>query len=304
MKFWTPLFASGILFTLFGCGTPKLAAPPKKNAIQYRVDPELGKLPLRFAAAEEALTATTADGKKLCFQPKKKIAVFQDCKINLPEEITLSDDGVYGAGKRTLQLLRVLVQNPEGRHFGRLILIDPGHGDHALGAKGKFLLEKEINLSLANAIATTLCERGFVARLSRSDDRFLSLEERVQMAKDYDVFISVHHNGSESPKSYGLETYAPDTPRKQQAESILLAFLVQRNMVRATKEFDRGVKTARFYVLEHTTIPAILIEAGFVTNPEEERKLNDGIRRQKIADAVADALISFYQTTNAKEKKL
>lgn len=283
MNFWKPLLALGVLSALCGCSTPKIAKLPPKP-VQYRVDPALGKLPLRFTAQKESLTATTADGRKLCFQ--KGILVFQDCRICLPEEITLSADGVYSTGARSLQLLRALVQNPEGRHFGRLILVDPGHGDHALGAKGKTLLEKDLNLSLSQAIVTTLCERGFVARLSRSDDRFLTLEERVKMAKDYDVFISVHHNGSESPKSYGLETYAPDTPRDQQPESFLLAFMVQRNMVRATKELDRGVKTARFYVLEHTKIPAILIEAGFVTNPEEERKLNDGIRRQKIASTL------------------
>ncbi|GEM_PF-3135113 len=303
---WLSCFLSLALIAIIfaGCATTPPPAKPEKKpvVIQYRTGKEFAALPLKYTATKESLTATTADGKKLQFTPNTSILVFQECKIYLPETVSLTADGVYHTGSRTLQLLNALIQYPDGRHFGRRILVDPGHGGSDQGARGKKFLEKDLNLALAQAIVTCLCERGFYALLSRSDDRFYTLLERVQKAESCDIFISIHHNATEKTKCSGIETFAPKTPRDQQTESIVLAFLVQRNIVRATGEIDRGVKTNNLYVLEHTTIPAILLEAGFIDNPEEEAKLNDPFRRQKIANAVADALVTFYQSSAPKAK--
>ncbi|GAB7386750.1 hypothetical protein BSNK01_05860 [Bacillaceae bacterium] len=173
------------------------------------------------------------------------------------------------------------------------VVIDAGHGAHDPGALGKMSKEKDINLAIAKKIVSRLEQlEGIEVVPTRLTDTFLTLEERVKLANERsaDLFISVHANSfPANPQAKGLETYYYTSMSKKFAE------IVHRHLIEATGSYDRGVKTARFYVIRNTKMPAVLIETGFVTNPEEEKRLNSAAFQEAIARAVVEA-IKEYQS--------
>ena len=185
----------------------------------------------------------------------------------------------------------------------RTVMLDAGHGDHDPGAVGLFSQEKNLNLALALAVAEELRQRGFQVALTRSDDTFLSLAERCRAAEKADIFVSLHHNASLNKKASGVETYAPATVSDNHTQSVILAFLVHRRMASVAAVPDRGLRSARYYVLENTGIPAILVEAGFISNPTEEILINTAEYRQRISTAIADGIVDFYDQGRDEKKK-
>lgn len=195
----------------------------------------------------------------------------------------------------------------------RKILIDPGHGGPGdPGAVGRLYKEKDLNLLLAKKLASELKKHGYTANLTRQNDSALSLDARGKMSKDYDVFISLHHNASTNDQISGIECYSV-TPSGSYSSndgtgsvhasgvpgnafnqsSRRLAYLVQKNMNADKLGIDRGAKIARFRVLTMAECPAILFEAGFVSNPEEERQLGLDSRRNLLVRALVRSVIEF-----------
>lgn len=192
------------------------------------------------------------------------------------------------------------------------VVIDAGHGAHDTGAKGPFGREKDYALDMALRLEKELQARGFKTKLTRRDDVFLTLGQRVEIAnreKDA-IFISMHFNSSGAQNANGIETYAlaPQgtsstdgsspwnsllTGNVRDAENIALATAVHAHVISELKPVDRGIKRARFNVLRGINKPAILFEGGFVTNPAEAKLINDPEHRQRIAVAVADAVVRF-----------
>ena len=218
------------------------------------------------------------------------------------------------------------------REFGlmaKTIVIDPGHGGKDPGALGDGRIqEKGIVLSISEKLKEILTAKGYNVLMTRETDRFIPLKERTQFATRYkaDLFLSIHANASENSKANGIETYYLDVSSAdkaseqiaarenansgysiQELESLLkgiiqesksedsrrLAEHVQRSLVQTTGGVDRGVKHARFVVLIGTKVPAILIEAGFVSNSTERQKLVTTAYQSKIAAAIADGVDAF-----------
>jgi len=221
--------------------------------------------------------------------------------------------------------------------FIRNIVIDAGHGDHDAGAIGPGgLREKDINLDVACKLADALGARvaGRVS-LTRNDDRFLALSERVNVAKRVkaDLFISVHTNSaprSSGRTASGTEVYffsspsdedarraerlhgGPFDPRSVGVDPVLFDLMLAGNVIESNKlaEYvvstlprkvglpNRGVKSARFYVMYYgvmSNIPSILIELGFVSNPTEEVKLGNPEWRTKAAEGIAEATVAYLK---------
>ncbi len=178
-----------------------------------------------------------------------------------------------------------------------LILIDPGHGGDdpgALGAGGA--KESEINLAIALKLQEALQARGVNAVLTRTGDVSLDLASRARMIDQLgaQALVSVHANSHDVATALGLETYyrtALSQPFAQQIHQVLVSDL-QRP--------DRGVREARLFVLRHPTIPSALIEAGFISNPEEEVLLGDREYQQKAAEAIAKGIASYLSTPVAE----
>ena len=151
--------------------------------------------------------------------------------------------------------------------------------------------------------------------LLRTDDRTLSLEERVVLAERLkpDVFISIHQNSAIDPDASGVETHvippvgSPITAsgtvtardrvsyagNRADNANMYLGFVLQRSLVKATGAEDRGVRRSRFYVIRNLACPSALIECGFLSNSAEERKLLSGDYKDKVARSIADGVLTY-----------
>ncbi|MEG6521840.1 N-acetylmuramoyl-L-alanine amidase [Desulfotomaculum sp. 1211_IL3151] len=172
-----------------------------------------------------------------------------------------------------------------------LIVIDPGHGGKdvgAIGASGRW--EKTVNLAISQKLKNTLEDRGFSVVMTREEDAaFLSLDERAQLANRLNplCFISIHANAAANSGVSGLETYAFYGSDKT------LADLIHRAILTKTHQVDRKVKEAGFYVIKHTKMPSVLVETGFISNPQEDQFLFEDSNQMLIAEAIAEAVVQF-----------
>lgn len=207
----------------------------------------------------------------------------------------------------------------------RTIVIDPGHGGKDKGAISKTygLHEKNLTLDISLKLAKILRQKGYKVYLTRYGDKFIGLDERPAYANKVkaDMFVSIHINAAGASAS-GIETYAltpvgqnstnapaatPISKRKYAGNSAddwnaLLAHYIQKDMVAKLSGVDRGMKRARFAVLQDAKMPAALVECGFISNSSDARKLASDKYRQNIANAIASG-ISRYASTLARLRK-
>lgn len=166
------------------------------------------------------------------------------------------------------------------------IVIDPGHGGSDPGAVGpNGLKEAHVNLAVALKLAKMLQKAGLEVKLTRTSDTSLELKPRCDMANAWkaDYFISIHCNAAANAQAQGTETYCLQLGGKGE----ILAKAVQAELVAATGRANRGVKTANYYVLRKTKMPAVLVELAFISNAEEERLLGNPDYQEKCATAIA-----------------
>lgn len=176
-----------------------------------------------------------------------------------------------------------------------VVVIDPGHGGADPGAVGiGGLRESEVVLDISRQVAALLKQQGVEAVLTRQRDEEIELEPRVQFAEraDADVFVSIHANAFSASRSdvNGIETYYTAGGSGQS-----LARLVQDSLLQELGARDRGVKTANFYVIRNTSMPAILVETGFVTGAEDAARLSSTSGRSRIARAIAKGILEYVR---------
>ncbi|MEO0455230.1 MAG: N-acetylmuramoyl-L-alanine amidase [Cyanobacteria bacterium P01_A01_bin.114] len=180
---------------------------------------------------------------------------------------------------------------PNGRY---VVVIDPGHGGRDPGAVGiNDLYEKNVVFPIAQRVATTLRDQGVEVVLTRNSDYELDLEPRVQIAERANgtVFVSIHANAINlsRPDVNGLETYYASD------EGSRFAFIVHNIILRNMGMNDRGTRRARFYVIRDTSMPAILIETGFVTGAEDYPNLSNPQWRERMADSIAQGILTYLE---------
>jgi len=213
------------------------------------------------------------------------------------------------------------------------IVIDAGHGGHDPGAKGKGVTEAELVLDVALRLEKLLQKvAGVDVILTRRTDDFIALPERTAIAnrEGADLFLSIHANASSSTQAHGIETYflnfannqseaavaARENATSAQAMGALPDFVkaialhnkldesrdfatqVQRAMIERLRASNRtlrdlGVKQAPFVVLIGAVMPSVLAEVSFVTNPQEARLLKGNVYRQRIAEALFEAVKQY-----------
>lgn len=176
--------------------------------------------------------------------------------------------------------------------YSKIVVLDPGHGGKTPGAVGNGITEKIGNLEIVSKINSKFEASGndIKVYLTRSDDTFSTLLERAQFSNEVgDLFVSIHHNSSSSSTPNGLEVLY--TPHSNETSSKLTskqaAELMQTRLISATGAYDRRMQNhPELAVLNKTTIPAILIEVGFLSNPQEAAKLKTDTYQNLIADTV------------------
>jgi len=167
---------------------------------------------------------------------------------------------------------------------GKTITIDPGHGGHDPGAVGNGLQEKEINLSIALKVQKILEQKGINVVMTRTNDTYLSLSERVDVAvrKNSDTFVSIHTNSAAATSASGTETYFSSAAlNSRSADSKQLATFIQKRLYPALGTKDRKVKDAGFQVIKKNPLPAVLVELGFISNSSDASKLGSDYYRNK-----------------------
>ena len=171
----------------------------------------------------------------------------------------------------------------------RTVVIDPGHGGHDKGGQWGRVYEKHLALDTAIRLDAHLKSMGYKTVLTRRSDYFVSLPERVKMAnRQRDaIFVAVHYNYTWKQDVSGLETFynRPDSSR--------LSSLVQKSILNKVKAIDRGSKFANYYVIRHTTIPAILVECGFVSCKTERDRMKSAWFRESLARGIAEGVQRF-----------
>lgn len=217
-----------------------------------------------------------------------------------------------------------------------VIILDPGHGGRDSGALGNFnnfkLQEKDVVLSVSKLVAQKLREKYSLKKilLTRDDDRFLTLEERVEMANEVElgkkqaiIYISIHANASLNKKAQGFEVwYLPKGYRRNVLNNNIDGNKKLTSIVNALKEDEislegqelaksildgmhdkigetspnRGLKEEIWFVVRKARMASVLIEVGFVTNEIEGGRLNDSLYLQKVADGIYNGITEFVSS--------
>ena len=186
---------------------------------------------------------------------------------------------------------------------GHAIVIDPGHGGSDSGAVGPSgLTEKAVTLAVSQQLRDILEASGARVRMTRDSDVDVysadatasqELQARVDVGgrmPGAEIFVSVHINAFSDPGSHGMETYYYGGSSRGQR----LASLINEELQEAGGLLNRGVKTANFYVIKHSPMPATLLELAFITNPHEEGLLADADYQQKLAQAIARGIARYF----------
>jgi len=178
----------------------------------------------------------------------------------------------------------------------RIIAVDAGHGGTDPGAIGQNAYEKTIVLSVAQKLKAKLQAAGANVVMTRDNDTFVSLEERVQIAKrnNAELFISIHVNSASSNKANGTETYYDTSKNPKGYESYLLAKEIQSQIVNNAKMYDRGVKDNNFYVIRNNNVPSVLIELGFISNEGDASKLVSNTYQDIFAESIYRGIVQYY----------
>ncbi|GGP16686.1 N-acetylmuramoyl-L-alanine amidase [Oceanobacillus neutriphilus] len=179
-------------------------------------------------------------------------------------------------------------QSSEAPLAGYHFVIDPGHGGKDPGAIGSEIYEKTLTLISAKRLEQKLHNKGASVTFTRTDDTYISLGQRavISNSTDADAFISLHYNSSEDQSARGIETFYN--------EAGSLANSVQTSLMNHVDLIDRGAKQAGFQVLKENKHPAILIELGFISNPDEQKLVQTDSYQENAADGIAEGLEAYF----------
>ena len=205
----------------------------------------------------------------------------------------------------------------------KTVVLDPGHGAVDKGAVSRFGFEKDFALDVCMRARHILEDRGYHVEMTRSTDVLIPLEERPQVANKIpdSIFVSVHFNASsENGQASGFEVFsvtprgAPSTAEEElslgnlrnepgnvaDVQSGALATCVYYSLLGNIPQYDRGLKNARFAVLRLSTVPAILIEGGFLSNVSDSSLVASAAWRSKLAEAIADGIDNYKSVAEKK----
>lgn len=178
----------------------------------------------------------------------------------------------------------------------RIIIIDPGHGGKDPGAVSGQAVEKSIVFKVSNLVKQKLEADGAKVLMSRTGDTYPSLDDRITFAKSNygEMFISLHANSSTNTSPKGTETYYSITSNDNEKEDVVLATNINNEIVKNANMSNRGVKREDFKVIRSLTIPAVLVELGFVSNAEDRSKLLDDQYIEIFAQSIYNGIVEYY----------
>lgn len=181
------------------------------------------------------------------------------------------------------------------------VVIDPGHGGRNKGtcSKTPFCEEKRVCLQTARLVKKYLDQLGYHVVMTRNSDSFIPLPRRVEIASQSStsIFVSIHYNHAKNPQAHGVEIFYYDSKQNpsRASSSRHLAEAIMPGVIKRTEAHSRGVKKGNFYVLRENSVPSILIEGGFLSNPQECAKVKDPKYQDQIARGIADGIDRYLK---------
>ncbi len=180
---------------------------------------------------------------------------------------------------------------------GKVIVIDAGHGGRDPGAPaGGDYFEKDFTLEIAQKLQQLLASKGAFVIMTRTNDTYRSLNSRVLLSNknNADIFVSIHFNSYPRESMNGVETYYYKFKDKQ------LAKIMQTELVETLNSNNLGTKRARLFVIRNTIAPAILVEAAFLTNPDDRKKVFNPEYREKLSMALYKGILNYFTALKNK----
>ncbi|GAB6137601.1 N-acetylmuramoyl-L-alanine amidase family protein [Halanaerobaculum tunisiense] len=179
----------------------------------------------------------------------------------------------------------------------KTIVIDAGHGGIDPGTHKEGVLEKDINLAIAHKLVQKLDKGNIKLIMTRKedklyqDDRNKDIIQRAKIAnqQEVDLLVSIHVNSFPSANSFGGQTFYA----AEDKESKKLAAAIQEQLIKIQPDNYRQIKTGSYYLLRKTDIPAVIVEVGFISNPQDRKRINDPQEQAKIAQAIAQGIINY-----------
>ena len=185
---------------------------------------------------------------------------------------------------------------PAGARPSTIVVIDAGHGGFDRGGiAGQRVAEKTMNLDVAQRLKAVLAAYGYRVVMTRDSDVFVPLGTRVAIANSYRdaIFVCVHFNATPRRGANGIETYF------YSSQSLPLASAIHYYVAGGAPTPNRGVRRRGFYVLRKTTIPSVLVECGFLTNPTEAQYAQSVAYRQRLAEEIARGVRERSQVSSS-----
>ncbi|MBE6024008.1 MAG: N-acetylmuramoyl-L-alanine amidase [Cellulosilyticum sp.] len=219
--------------------------------------------------------------------------------------------------KKTIWVLVVLMSIMVGRQFcvplkaessvltNKVIIIDPGHGGFDPGKPGvRGKDEKHLNLEISLLLRDYLENAGAIVMMTRTTDddvdgmdgvkhKSKDMVERKKISEGGDILVSIHQNSFTQPSVHGAQVFF----NQKSVEGKLLAETIQQTIKTYTDETNRRAakSNTNYYVLKATQMPAVIIECGFLTNPEEEQKLNHPEYQEKMALGIYIGIVKYFE---------
>ncbi len=213
---------------------------------------------------------------------------------------------LLGAGPLKKEMTPMLASTLTVPADAPVVIVDVGHGGRDLGARAQapYCEEKRICLQTARLVKKHLNQLGYRVIMTRDTDVFVSLERRVEIAGQArgDLFVSIHCNSVRNPTAQGIEIWFHENrdDRIRSTGSRKLAEAVLSRIIRRTEAVSRGVKKGSFYVLREATMPAIIVESGFISNPGERALLRTREYQEKVARGIVDGIDAFFKKNRTK----
>jgi N-acetylmuramoyl-L-alanine amidase len=275
---------------------------------------------LRWLKREETLQLANQSAK-IQLTVESREAQVNNVHVWLSFPVVYRNGAAYLAQLDVQTVLEPILSPPKNRAGDKVktICLDPGHGGNDPGNRVGSKEEKTYTLLLAQEVRQQLVRAGLKATLTRSTDTFIELPGRPDLARRQkaDLFVSIHFNSTDNGRNeaQGSEVYcltpsgASSTNARGEgsgagwfagnqfnAKNVYLGYQVQKALTLNLAVADRGVRRARFAVLRDAAMPAILIEAGFMSHPSEGRKIFTAAYRQQMARAIVDGILAYKRT--------
>ncbi|MGH8020642.1 MAG: N-acetylmuramoyl-L-alanine amidase family protein [Opitutaceae bacterium] len=266
---------------------------------------------------------------ELVFNTDSREVLLNDIRVFMGEGATVVPDGktlrLSGIDRDRLLVPILAPQTNEPRRPVQIIALDPGHGGIDKGTRNEKLglVEKEFTLDVSRRLKSLLQARGFRVMLTRENDSYVPLPERPARAATAgaDLFVSLHFNAAGRSNVRGIETYvltpqfqrSTGSEEKQAEDSIAspgnrfdrwnsyLGYTIHGILLKELKLPDRGLKRARFAVLRDLSCPGLLVEGGYLSNPDEAKLVSTSAYRDRLAAAIANGIEVYNQTLKRLE---